>query len=43
MKGLKEFMKERTSIIISHRISTVQDSDKIFVLQDGQIAEEGKA
>lgn len=42
LKGLKEFMKERTSIIISHRISTVQDSDKIFVLQDGQIAEEGK-
>jgi ATP-binding cassette subfamily B protein len=34
-------MRERTSIIISHRISTVQDSDKIFVLQEGKIAEQG--
>lgn len=41
LKRLKEFMKERTSIIISHRISTVKDSDKIFVLDKGKIAEEG--
>lgn len=39
---LKEFMKDRTSIIISHRISTVKDADIIFVLEDGKIAEEGK-
>ncbi len=38
---LKMFMKNRTSIIISHRISTVKDSDKIFVIEDGMIAEEG--
>ena len=31
----------RTSIIISHRISTVKDADKIIVLSQGQIAEEG--
>jgi ATP-binding cassette subfamily B protein len=31
----------RTSIIISHRISTVKDADKIIVLSDGEIAEEG--
>ena len=31
----------RTSIIISHRISTVKDADKIIVLSDGAIAEEG--
>lgn len=42
LKRLKEFMKERTSIIISHRISTVQDADKIFVLDDGKIVEQGK-
>ena len=34
-------MKGRTSIIISHRISTVKDSDKIFVIDKGKIAEEG--
>ncbi len=41
LKQLKKFMKDRTSIIISHRISTVKDSDKIFVLVNGSIAEEG--
>ncbi|MEJ5351651.1 MAG: ABC transporter ATP-binding protein [Melioribacteraceae bacterium] len=41
LKRLKNFMKDRTSIIISHRISTVKDSDKIFVLDKGKIAEEG--
>ena len=42
LRNLKEYMRNRTSIIISHRISTVKDSDKIFVLADGKIAEEGK-
>ncbi len=41
LKNLKEFMKNRTSIIISHRISTVKDADKIVVLADGKIAEQG--
>ena len=41
LKRLKEFMKERTSIIISHRISTVKDSDVIFVLDEGKIIEKG--
>jgi len=41
LKSLKDFMKDRTSIIISHRISTVKDADKIIVLSDGKIAEEG--
>lgn len=41
LKQLKNFMKNRTSIIISHRISTVKDSDKIFVLDKGKIVEEG--
>ncbi len=42
LKNLKHFMKGRTSIIISHRISTVKDADKIIVLSNGIIAEEGK-
>lgn len=41
LRQLKKFMSDRTSIIISHRISTVKDSDKIFVLENGCIAEEG--
>ncbi len=39
--NLKSFMRNRTSIIISHRISTVKDADKIIVLSNGKIAEEG--
>ena len=38
---LKDFMKGRTSIIISHRISTVKHADNILVLQNGSIAESG--
>ncbi len=41
LKNLKDFMKERTSIIIAHRISTVKDADFIIVIQDGQITEKG--
>ncbi len=41
LKNLKKFMRNRTSIIISHRISTVKDADKIIVLSEGRIAEEG--
>ncbi|MDP3830655.1 MAG: ATP-binding cassette domain-containing protein, partial [Ignavibacteriaceae bacterium] len=41
LRNLKSFMKERTSIIISHRVSTVKDADKIIVLDKGKIAEAG--
>jgi len=41
LKRLDEFMKGRTSIIISHRISTIKNSDLIFVLDNGKIAEVG--
>lgn len=41
LSNLKIFMKDRTSIIISHRVSTVKDADKIIVLDEGRIAEEG--
>ena len=34
-------MKGRTSIIISHRISTVKNADNIIVLNNGNIAESG--
>jgi ATP-binding cassette subfamily B protein len=41
LRRLREFMKGRTSIIISHRISTVKEADLIVVLQNGEIAERG--
>ena len=41
LTNLKSFMQNRTSIIISHRISTVKNSDKIIVLHNGKIAEQG--
>ncbi|MBJ04872.1 MAG: multidrug ABC transporter ATP-binding protein [Flavobacteriales bacterium] len=36
-----ELLKERTSIIISHRISTIKKVDKILVLEDGAVVEQG--
>jgi ATP-binding cassette, subfamily B, multidrug efflux pump len=42
LKRLTKFMQSRTSIIISHRISTVKNADLIIVLEDGKIAESGK-
>jgi ATP-binding cassette, subfamily B, multidrug efflux pump len=38
---LREVMRLRTSIIVSHRISTVRGADMIFVLDQGRIAERG--
>jgi len=38
---LKEIMQDRTTILISHRTSTVRDADQIVVLLDGRIAERG--
>lgn len=41
LQRLQEFMEGRTSIIISHRISTVKNADLIIVLQNGEIIERG--
>ncbi len=41
LAGLRRFMAERTSLIISHRISTVRGADMIVVLDEGRIAESG--
>jgi ATP-binding cassette subfamily B protein len=41
LKQLRGVMRERTSIIVSHRISTVRDADLICVLDEGRIIEQG--
>ena len=41
LSRLRGVMRDRTSIIVSHRISTVRDADVIFVLDGGRIAERG--
>ena len=40
-KALDEAMSGRTVVVIAHRLSTVVRADKIIVMQDGQVAEEG--
>ncbi len=41
VEALARLMKGRTTIMIAHRLSTIRDSDKIIVLKDGLVAEEG--
>ncbi|MGB0886798.1 MAG: ABC transporter ATP-binding protein [Vicingaceae bacterium] len=41
LTNLKKIMKDRTSIIVSHRISSVKNADTIILLDDGKIIEQG--
>ena len=41
LSRLAEIMKDRTTILISHRISTVKNADHIIVLNEGSIVETG--
>ena len=40
-EGLDEVLKERTAIVIAHRLSTIKAADRIVVLSQGEIIEEG--
>lgn len=41
LENLEEFFKGRTVVVVAHRLSTVKNADKIVVLDNGTIAEEG--
>lgn len=40
-EALKRLMKGRTTIVIAHRLTTVLDADRIYVLDHGRVAEQG--
>lgn len=42
-QGIEALLKGRTSFVIAHRLSTIQKADRIFVIDNGGIAEEGNA
>lgn len=40
--SLKQLLKGRTTFVIAHRLSTIRQADQILVIEQGQIAEQGK-
>ena len=41
MENMKEILSGKTAIVIAHRLSTIRSADRILVMKDGQIVEEG--
>ena len=40
-KALENLMKDRTSVVVAHRLSTIRDADKILVIHSGMVSESG--
>jgi len=41
LTGLREFMRHRTTLLVAHRVSTVMLADRIVVIEEGRVIEEG--
>ncbi|GAB4353545.1 MAG: ABC transporter ATP-binding protein [Methylohalobius crimeensis] len=41
-QALSEFLKQRTTIIVAHRLSAVRQADRVYVFEDGRICEQGE-
>ena len=41
LRGLKGYMRGRTSVVVAHRVSAVAEADMILVLEDGRLVESG--
>ena len=39
--ALEELIKDRTSFVIAHRLSTIEKADRILVVEEGAIVEQG--
>lgn len=42
LNNMQEILKGRTAVVIAHRLSTIMNADKILVLYNGRVIEEGK-
>ena len=40
-QALETFTRSRTTVVIAHRLSTIKNADRVLVLQDGEIVEQG--
>ena len=41
-QALQRFLRQRTTLIIAHRLSAVKQADRVYVFEGGQVAEEGR-
>nr|MCU0299634.1 ATP-binding cassette domain-containing protein [Candidatus Nanopelagicales bacterium] len=41
-QALREFLAERTTLIIAHRLSAVRQADRVLVIEDGHLVEDGR-